>query len=53
MNGWVVVGYCPKCGAPMYAPSVWWSVTPPPVYRTCNCFPQGEIKTTISCDDSL
>ena len=37
MSGWTVVGYCPKCGAPIYAPTVWMGVTPPPVYYTCEC----------------
>ncbi len=31
------VGQCPKCGAPVYAPSVWGGVLPPPSHRTCGC----------------
>ena len=34
---WTTVGYCPRCGAPIYAPAVWWSVLPPPVTYSCNC----------------
>ena len=32
-----IVGHCPKCGAPVYAPIAWWSVTPPPSYPSCYC----------------
>jgi len=31
------VGQCPKCGAPIYVPSIWHSITPPPNEFTCNC----------------
>lgn len=34
-----IVGHCPKCGAPIYSPSVWHSITPPPVVYTCSCIP--------------
>jgi hypothetical protein len=34
---WTQVGSCPKCGAPIYAPSVWNGITPPPVTYTCAC----------------
>jgi hypothetical protein len=43
-----VVGYCPKCGAPIYAPSVWNAITPPPSYKTCTCFPESTCITTTS-----
>ena len=35
------VGSCPKCGAPIYSPSVWHAVTPPPITYTCNCNSQS------------
>lgn len=31
------VGSCPKCGAPIYSPSIWHGVTPPPVSYSCSC----------------
>lgn len=34
---YVQVGACPKCGAPIYAPSTWMSIQPPPSYPTCHC----------------
>lgn len=40
MSGWVRVSACP-----MYVPAVWHAVTPPPVRRTCNCFPQPHVWT--------
>ena len=33
-----IVGYCPRCGAPIYSPMVWMGVTPPPHEYTCACF---------------
>lgn len=33
----VIVGSCPKCGAPIYAPSVWQGITPPTTTHTCMC----------------
>jgi len=33
-----IVGSCPKCGAPIYAPSVWQGITPPPSTYTCMCY---------------
>ena len=44
---YAIVGYCPKCGAPMYVPTVWMGVIPPPVTRSCGCFPDtSKIVTT-------
>lgn len=34
---YVVAGYCPHCGAPLYVPSAWWGITPPPVTYSCAC----------------
>ncbi len=28
---------CPKCGAPIYVPTMWHAVTPPPSSYSCNC----------------
>jgi hypothetical protein len=36
----IVVGHCPKCGAPLYSPMIWQGVTPPPVQYSCYCTPQ-------------
>lgn len=41
-------GACPKCGAPIYTESPWFAVTPPPVIRSCGCFPQPEVVTTTT-----
>lgn len=30
-------GNCPKCGSPIYSPSPWNGVTPPPQNFTCIC----------------
>jgi len=32
---------CPKCGAPIYLPSVWHGITPPPQTPSCNCWNLG------------
>jgi len=34
---YTVAGTCPKCGAPIYVPSNWNAVTPPPTEYTCSC----------------
>ena len=31
------VGTCPNCGAPVWAESPWWGITPPPVSYSCAC----------------
>jgi len=33
----ITVGFCPHCGAPIYAPSVWHGITPPPSTYSCMC----------------
>ncbi len=43
-----IVGHCPKCGAPIYTPSNWMSITPPPNTYSCSCYPQTEVKTQTS-----
>lgn len=45
-----IVGHCPKCGSPIYAPSSWLAVIPPPSYPSCNCFPRGRTVTTTYID---
>lgn len=40
------VGACPKCGAPVYAPSAWWGIMPPPSTPSCGCNPQTNLVTT-------
>lgn len=34
---YLVVGHCPKCGAPVYAPTTYGSVCPPPSQPSCSC----------------
>lgn len=43
-----IVSNCPKCGAPIYVKSPWWSILPAPNEFSCNCFPQPEIYTSTS-----
>jgi hypothetical protein len=43
-----VVSHCPHCGAPIYAPTAWWGIGPPPSTHTCGCIPQP----TITWSDS-
>ena len=41
-----IVGSCPHCGAPIYSPTVWMGVTPPPAIPSCNCVPHNTHVTT-------
>lgn len=43
-----IVGHCPKCGAPIYAPAVWLGITPPPSNYSCMCISGHTIITTTS-----
>lgn len=43
-----IVGNCPRCGAPIYAESPWYSVLPPPSRHSCGCFPEARVKTASS-----
>lgn len=45
---YVQVGSCPQCGAPIYSPSVWMSILPPPATHSCACFPQQTATTSHS-----
>lgn len=38
--GHTQVGSCPRCGSPIYAPTFYWSILPPPTTKTCSCFPE-------------
>ena len=49
--GFVSVGHCPKCGAPIYSPDVWMATTPPPVTFTCMCNPQAKIEIRTNTGD--
>lgn len=43
-----VVGSCPKCGCPIYAPTIHHSILPPPSTPTCDCAPRAQ--TFVSTD---
>lgn len=43
-----VTGACPRCGAPIYVPTVWHSIMPPAPVKTCLCFPEPRSYTTTS-----
>lgn len=45
---WTQTGSCPKCGAPIYAPTFSWSIIPPPPHYTCNCVPRNVFTSTNS-----
>lgn len=40
------VGSCPKCGAPIYVPTMWHSIMPPPPIYTCSC--AGHVNATTT-----
>jgi len=46
------VGSCPHCGAPIYSPTVWHGVTPPPVTFTCQCGPREKTIITITTTEN-
>ena len=41
-----IVGNCPRCGAPIYAPTINYSILPPPSRHSCNCFAGGSVYVT-------
>lgn len=43
-----IVSYCPKCGAPIYVPTVWHGTSAPPNEFTCNCNPQPRADTSTN-----
>ena len=44
----IVTGHCKQCGAPIYTPSVWMGIIPPPNQYSCGCFPRQITDTTNS-----
>ena len=38
--GYTTSSNCPRCGAPIYVESPYWSTLPPAPIRSCACFPQ-------------
>jgi hypothetical protein len=42
---YVQVGSCPQCGAPIYQPSTWMGILPPPSTHSCNCQPRQQSYT--------
>lgn len=40
------VGSCPVCGAPIYAPTEWNGVIPPPSIKTCGCASTNKVVVT-------
>lgn len=50
---WTIVGSCPKCGAPIYAESPWWGVTPPPSRYSCNCVLHPQPVTTTGTGPNI
>lgn len=48
------ISQCPQCGAPIYAPSSWMSILPPPNTYSCDCKPQRtRIITTTTTTPNL
>ena len=43
-------GSCPHCGAPIYAESPWFGVTPPPPIYTCAC--TAHLRMTYTTTDT-
>lgn len=43
---YVVVDNCLNCGAPVYSPTLWQGIIPPPLTRTCGC--HGWAKSVLS-----
>lgn len=44
-----IVGNCPKCGAPIYSPSVWQAITPPPITYSCSCVATTKTVYATTC----
>ena len=44
----IIVGNCPKCGAPIYAEQFWMGILPPPSIHSCNCFPRAATAWTTT-----
>lgn len=48
LMSYTIAGACPTCGAPIYVPTVWSGVTPPPQKYTCNCNNTSTTTTTMT-----
>ena len=48
MSGYTIVGHCPKCGAPIYAQSIYHSILPPPSIHSCSCMPSNNVRWSDS-----
>lgn len=42
MEEYQIVGYCPKCGCPIYQPVLWAGNGPATVEYVCKCYNQTE-----------
>mgnify|MGYP007031208556 FL=1 len=47
MSSYTIASYCPKCGAPIYVPTVWHGILPPPNMYSCGCFPSARTMTEM------
>lgn len=47
-SGWVVVGHCPRCGAPIYAPAAWHGTGPPPSNPSCGCSRGSHLRVVVT-----
>jgi len=48
----IKTGECRMCGAPIYVPSIWYGINPPPIEHTCGC--KGtETVTTAQTTDTM
>lgn len=47
------ISNCPICGAPLFVPVVWHSVTPPPITRSCACVPGPTVRTSSSIEELM
>ena len=48
-----IIGHCPRCGSPIWSPTIWHGVIPPPAQHSCDCFPpRGRVITTTTTNQS-
>lgn len=47
---YTIVGYCPRCGAPIYSPTTWMSILPPAL-TSCACFSDKCKTVTTTCGE--
>lgn len=43
-----LIGSCPRCGAPIYVPTGWFSVLPPTPQYSCPCFQTNKSIAVLS-----